>query len=94
MLDGLIAAVLESDEPCLVQAMAQRGAMDRTALRNETATLFMAGHETTANTLAWCWFLLSQDPAAAARLADEARGVLGGRIAGFEDVERCPSPVR
>ena len=90
VLDGLIGAVLASDEPCLVKAMAARGAMDRTALRNEAATLFMAGHETTANTLAWCWYLLSQAPAAAARLAAEARGVLGGRVAGFEDVDRLP----
>lgn len=90
VLDGLIAAVLDGDEPCLVRAMAERGAMDRTALRNETATLFMAGHETTANTLAWCWYLLSQDGGAATRLAEEARGVLGGRIAGFADVEKLP----
>ena len=90
VLDGLIAAVLEGDEPCLVRAMAERGAMDRTALRNETATLFMAGHETTANTLAWCWYLLSQDGQAANRLAAEARGVLGGRIAEYGDVERLP----
>ena len=90
VLDGLIGAVLDSDEPSLVRAMAERGAMDRTALRNEAATLFMAGHETTANTLAWCWYLLSQDGAAAARLAGEARTVLGGRMASFEDVERLP----
>jgi len=90
VLDGLISSVLESDEPCLVRAMAERGAMDRTALRNETATLFMAGHETTANTLAWCWYLLSQDGEAAARLAAEARGVLGGRTAEYADVEHLP----
>ena len=90
VLDRLIAAALESDEDCLVRAMAERGAMDRTALRNETATLFMAGHETTANTLAWSWYLLSQDGEAAARLAAEARGVLGGRPAGHVDVDRLP----
>ena len=31
-------------------------------LRDEAMTLFMAGHETTANTLAWIWFLLSTHP--------------------------------
>jgi cytochrome P450 len=31
-------------------------------LRDELMTLFMAGHETTANTLAWVWFLLSENP--------------------------------
>jgi len=37
--------------------------LDREALRNEAAVIFMAGHETTANSLAWTWFLLSQAPA-------------------------------
>lgn len=90
VLDGLIADVLASDEPCLVRAMADRGAMDRTALRNETATLFMAGHETTANTLAWCWYLLSQSLRDARRLAEEAQAVLGGRVADYADVDRLP----
>jgi len=27
-------------------------------------TLFLAGHETTANPLAWAWLLLAQNPAA------------------------------
>ena len=31
-------------------------------LRDEVMTLFMAGHETTANTLAWAWVLLSAHP--------------------------------
>ena len=42
-------------------------------LRDEVMTLFMAGHETTANTLAWTWFLLSGHPEAEARLARRAR---------------------
>ena len=40
-------------------------------LRDEAMTLFMAGHETTANTLAWVWFLLAQHPEAEARLHAE-----------------------
>ncbi len=91
VLDRLIANVLaEEHEPSLVRAMAERGAMDATALRNEAATLFMAGHETTANTLSWCWYLLSQAPWAEARLAEEARAVLGGRVAEHADVEHLP----
>ena len=91
VLDALIANVLATEnEPSLVRAMAERGAMDPTALRNEAATLFMAGHETTANTLAWCWYLLSQAPWAEARLANEARTVLAGRVAEHADVEHLP----
>ncbi len=37
-------------------------------------TLFMAGHETTALTLSWAWYLLSKNPAAETRLHEELRG--------------------
>jgi len=48
-------------------------------LRDEAMTLFMAGHETTANTLAWAWLLLSRHPEAEAKLHAELDAVLGGR---------------
>jgi cytochrome P450 len=57
-------------------------------LRDEAMTLFMAGHETTANTLAWTWMLLSQNPAAEARLHAELDAVLGGRAPTFADLPR------
>jgi cytochrome P450 len=40
-------------------------------LRDEAMTLFMAGHETTANTLAWVWYLLANHPEAEASLHAE-----------------------
>jgi cytochrome P450 len=49
-------------------------------LRDEVMTLFMAGHETTANTLAWTWVLLSAHPEAEARLHAELDQVLGDRL--------------
>ena len=61
--------------------------MTRGAFRNEAAVLFMAGHETTANTLAWAWFLLSQAPWAETAVQAEA-DALGGRPATFEDLPR------
>lgn len=92
VLDGLIATVLRHPEgdASLVRAMAALQAMEPWALRNEAATLFMAGHETTANTLAWAWFLLANAPWAAERLRAEARTVLAGRPALHEDVARLP----
>jgi cytochrome P450 len=57
-------------------------------LRDEAMTLFMAGHETTANTLAWVWYLLSQHPEAEARLHNELDDILGGRAPTFEDLPR------
>lgn len=53
--------------------------LDRTALRNEAAVIFMAGQETTANSLAWAWFLLSQAPEVEARFHAELDTVLGHR---------------
>src|SRR5712672_3034224 len=48
----------------LLQAQDEDGThMNDRQLRDETITLFLAGHETTANTLAWTWWLLAQNPA-------------------------------
>jgi len=40
-------------------------------LRDETITLFLAGHETTANALSWTIWLLAQNPAAERKFFDE-----------------------
>ena len=56
------------------------------ALRNEAVVIFMAGHETTANTLSFVWFLLSQAPDVEARLHAELDAVLGDRPPSLADV--------
>src|SRR5438132_6005386 len=48
-------------------------------LRDEVMTLFLAGHETTALTLAWSWYLLGQHPEIEARFHAELDRVLGDR---------------
>jgi cytochrome P450 len=60
------------------------------ALRNEVAVLFMAGHETTANTMAWVWFLLSQCPDVESRLHAEIDGVLHGKLPTLADMRHLP----
>jgi cytochrome P450 len=60
--------------------------LDDTALRNEAAVIFMAGHETTANSLAWAWYLLSQAPEVEERLHAELARVLNGRPPTLDDV--------
>jgi cytochrome P450 len=55
------------------------GMSDR-QLRDEMMTLFLAGHETTANALTWTWYVLSKHPDVEAKLSDELRRVLGGRM--------------
>ncbi|MEQ1877328.1 MAG: cytochrome P450 [Bdellovibrionia bacterium] len=59
-------------------------------LRDEIITLFVAGHETTANVLSWTLYLLSQNPKWADLARQEAIAVLGTRSAGFEDGTRLP----
>jgi cytochrome P450 len=54
--------------------------MSDTQLRDEAITLFLAGHETTANLLSWAWMLLSQHPEVRARLEEEVDRVLQGRV--------------
>ncbi|MFO0585928.1 MAG: cytochrome P450 [Polyangiaceae bacterium] len=48
-------------------------------LRDEVLTIFLAGHETTANALAWTFYLLSLHPGVGRRLAAEIEDVLHGR---------------
>jgi cytochrome P450 len=57
-------------------------------LRDEVMTLFMAGHETTANTLAWTWYLLSQHPDVETRLHAELDQVLDGRSPTVADLPK------
>jgi cytochrome P450 len=57
-------------------------------LRDQVLTLFLAGYETVANTLAWTWFLLGQNPEAESRLHAELDAVLGGRLPTLEDMPR------
>lgn len=75
----------------LMSAMDEDGSqMTAKQLRDETMTLFLAGHETTALTLSWAWFLLSKNPAAEVRLHEELRDVVGGRAPGIGDLGRLP----
>lgn len=64
------------------------GGMDDRQVRDEVLTLFLAGHETTANALTWSWFLLARHPEAAARFRAEVDTVLGDRLPGADDVPR------
>ena len=62
--------------------------MDDDQVRDEAMTIFLAGHETTANALAWTWILLAQHPDIADKVSAEARAVLSERAATYEDVEK------
>jgi cytochrome P450 len=51
--------------------------MSNEQVRDEVLTIFLAGYETVANALTWTWYLLSQNPAAEARMHAELDAVLG-----------------
>jgi cytochrome P450 len=64
--DDLLTTLLKARDEDDGQRMSDR------QVRDEALTLFVAGHETTANALSWSFYLLAQHPEAAARLEAEA----------------------
>ena len=62
-----------------------RGMTDE-QVRHEAMTLFMAGHDTTAGTLPWVWYLLAKHPDAYARVQEELDRVLAGRTPQADDL--------
>ena len=60
-------------------------ALTREAIRNEAIVIFMAGHETTANTLAWAWYLMSKSDRVRTKFHQEIDAL--GRPPRFEDVQ-------
>jgi cytochrome P450 len=63
-------------------------------LRDECLTLFLAGHETTANLLTWTWYLLAGHPEVVDKLHAEITAVIGSRRPTFEDIAKLPYTAR
>lgn len=66
------------------------GGMSDRQVRDEALTLFLAGHETTANALAWTFYLLARNPEAERAFHDELDAVLGGSLPTPADYARLP----
>ena len=66
------------------------GGMTDLQLRDEAMTIFLAGHETTANALTWTWYLLSQHPDVETRLHAEVDSALGRRLPTADDLAVLP----
>lgn len=64
------------------------GAMSDKQVRDECLTLFLAGHETTANALTWTFYLLSQNPESEAKFHAELDEVLDDKPLTPEDYPR------
>jgi cytochrome P450 len=98
-LDAIIARVIAERRQSgdrgdllsmLLSARDEEGGLSDDEVRDEALTLFLAGHETTANALTWTWYLLAQHPDVDARLQAEIERVLGDRLPTFDDVSRLP----
>lgn len=59
-------------------------------VRDEAVSLYIAGHDTTATTLAYAFHLLSQNPVVEKRLHEELDDVLDGRDATLDDLPNLP----
>ncbi|MDO9020428.1 MAG: cytochrome P450 [Deltaproteobacteria bacterium] len=66
------------------------GQMTDRQVRDEAMTIFLAGHETTANALTWTFYLLARNPAARERLERELDAHLGGRTPTLADLAKLP----
>jgi len=64
--------------------------MEPQLIRDEMASIFLAGHETTAITLGWAFYLVGRHPEVEVRLHEEIDRVLAGRSPGFADVANLP----
>jgi len=76
VLSRLIVSTREEPDP----------AVARQRLRDELVTLLLAGHETTASTLGWTFYLADKHPEVWQRLHEEAVSALGDRLPTFEDL--------
>lgn len=99
-LDGVIRAVIAQrrQDPSgddllsrLMRAQDEAGlGLDDEALRGEVATMFLAGHETTALSLLFAVFLLSRHPEARARAEAEVQAAAGDGPLGLDHVRHLP----
>jgi cytochrome P450 len=80
---SMLLAAEDADDP--------RRRLSDAEVRDQAMTLFLAGHETTANALAWTWHLLAQNEPARARMKAEIDAALGpDRMPTLDDVARLP----
>jgi cytochrome P450 len=78
--DDLLGLLLRAQDEDTGERMSDK------QLRDEAMTIFLAGHETTANALAWTWYVLSKHPDVQRTLHAELRTVLGGRVPTLADL--------
>ncbi len=101
LLDGAVYEIIESHRQAehdygdmlsmLLQARDEDGsALSDKQIHDQTMTFLAAGHATTANTLSWAFYLLSQHAEVRQKLQEEICAVLGDRPPTAADLEHMP----
>jgi cytochrome P450 len=97
--DDLLSRLLEAQDSNLADSaslnstqFSSNDKMSDKQVRDEVMTIFIAGHETTANALTWTFYLLSQYPDAEKNLHDEIDSVLGATDGNSHNSSRIPTP--
>lgn len=95
-LHGLVDRVIVqrraagTDDGDLLAALVRADELSDGEIRDHAVTLLLAGHETTANALAFAFHLLARDPDAERKLHAEVGGVLGDAAPRPDDSGRLP----
>jgi cytochrome P450 len=79
-----------SDSPDLLGLLLAQPELTPKRVRDEATTFMLAGHETTANAMAWTWYLLARNDEARERMLAEIDSVLGGRRPTLADLPNLP----
>ena len=79
---NLISRLIHTKDPETGESMTD------SQVRDEVLIMFLAGHETTANALAWLWYSLSQSPESDQRLQEEVQTVVKGEFVQPEEIDQ------
>ena len=74
----------------IVFATDDKGSMSDKQMRDELMTLIFAGHETTAHTLTWAWYLLATNRDKLKEAQREIDQTIGDRPIGVDDLPKLP----
>lgn len=80
--NDLLSMMIQAQDEDDKKGMSDKQIMD------ETLTLFMAGHETTANLLAWTFYLISQNPKVEKKIVEEINQVIGDEAPNYADIPK------
>lgn len=90
VIDDRLAHPTDSADLLNVLLQADQGSWPRKRVRDEALTFMLAGHETTANSMSWFWYLMALNTDARARMFDEIDRVLAGRRPTPDDLAKLP----